>query len=431
MNFKEALIYLDQVREKGTKLALDNIQKIIDNLPLSLDNIKFIQVAGTNGKGSTSHYLSSILKESGFRAGMFTSPHLQDIRERITINKEWISKQDFADSLQSVKKISEELLRNKIIEETPTYFEHMLLTSLFYFSNNKVDFAIMEVGLGGRLDATSTLSPVISVITNISYDHTKTLGKNLTLIATEKAGIIKEGVPVICGCRTNTVANRTIKKIAEKKSAPFYNTLDKGNNISFVQESEYYNSTYSSDKQEYNFRVFMNGNHQVDNAATSIKTIEVLRTQGIDIQDNAIISGIEKNSVPGRIETFNIKRGIILDGGHNEESIKALSGYLKERQKKDLTLIFGVLRDKKYKKMIKYLEPFVKNIIITEPISPRALPAEKLEKAFSENSTSVQKNLRSALEEAFKFNKEILITGSLYLAGEMRALVTGGFKDGS
>lgn len=431
MNFKEALIYLDQVREKGTKLALDNIQKIIDNLPISLDNIRFIQVAGTNGKGSTSHYLSSILTESGFRAGMFTSPHLQNLRERITINKKWIAEKDFADSLQSVKNISEELFKNNIIEETPTYFEHMLLTSLFYFYNNKVDFAIMEVGLGGRLDATSTLSPEISVITNISYDHTKTLGKSLTMIATEKGGIIKEGVPVVCGCKTNTIANRTIRKIAEKKSSPFFNTFDKKNKISFVQGSEYYNSTYSSDKQDYNFKVFMNGKHQVSNAATSIKTIEVLQSQGINIPESAIISGIEKNSVPGRIETFNIKKGIILDGGHNEESIKALSGYLKEKHKKDLTLIFGVLRDKKYKKMIKYLMPFVKNIIITEPISPRALPAEKLNEAFSENNTTVQKNLRSALEEAFKFNKEILITGSLYLAGEMRALVTGGFKDGS
>ncbi len=431
MNFKEALIYLDKVRENGTKLALDNIQKIIDNLPISLDNIKFIQVAGTNGKGSTSHYISSILKESGFRAGMFTSPHLQDLRERITINKEWISKQDFADSLESVKKVSEELLGKNIIEEIPTYFEHMLLSSLFYFYKKKVDFAVMEVGLGGRLDATSTLSPVISVITNISYDHTKTLGKSLSMIATEKAGIIKEGVPIICSCRTNTVSNRTIRKIAEKKASPFFNTFDKNNNVSFIRESEYYDSTYSSDQQEYKFRVFMNGKHQVDNAATSIKTIEILKSQGINIPKIAIISGIEKNSVPGRIETFNINKGVILDGGHNEESIKALSGYLKEKQKKDLTLIFGVLRDKKYKKMIGYLKPFVKNIIITEPISPRALPVEKLEKAFPEDSTIVQKNLKSALEEAFKFKNEILITGSLYLAGEMRALVTGGFKDGS
>jgi len=431
MNFKEALSYLEYVHEKGTKLALDNIQKIIDNLPVSLDKIRFIQVAGTNGKGSTSHYLTSILKESGYRVGMFTSPHLQSLRERITLNKEWISENDFTESLLKVKEVSEKLLKKKIINEPPTYFEHMLLISLFYFFKKEVDFAVMEVGLGGRLDATSTLSPVISVITNISYDHTKTLGRNLASIASEKAGIIKDGVPVICGCKTNTVANRTIKRKAEEKSAPFFNANDKHNKISYVQESDYYNSSYKTNQGEYNFRVFMNGNHQVSNAATSIKTIEVLKSQGIDISESAIISGIEKNSVPGRIEIFNIGNGIILDGGHNEESIKALSEYLKEKKKKDLTLIFGVLRDKKYKKMIKYLEPFVKNIIVTEPVSHRALPAEKLEKVFSVKITSVQKNLKSALEEALKFNKEILITGSLYLAGEMRGLVTGGSKDGS
>jgi len=431
MNFKEALYYLEQVREKGTKLALDNIQRIIDNLPISLDKIHFIQVAGTNGKGSTSHYLTSILNKSGYKTGMFTSPHLQDLRERITINKEWISEQDFADSILKVKEVSEKLLKNKIIEETPTYFEHMLLTSLFYFFKHQVDFAVMEVGLGGRLDATSTLSPVITIITNISYDHTKTLGKSLALIAAEKAGIIKNGIPVICGCRTNTAANRTVKKIAEEKAAPFFNSFDKKNSVSFTQKNEYYDSTYLSDSGKYQFRVFMNGNHQVSNAATAIKTIEVLNNRGFDISSPAIISGIEQNSVPGRIETFNIKNGIILDGGHNEESIKALSGYLKEKKKKDLTLIFGVLRDKKYRKMIKYLEPYIQNIIITEPVSPRALPAEKLAKEFKEKKTYIQKNLKLALEEAYRFKNEILITGSLYLAGEMRALVTGGINDGS
>ena len=431
MNFKEALYYLEQVREKGTKLALDNIQRIIDNLPISLDKIHFIQVAGTNGKGSTSHYLTSILSKSGYKTGMFTSPHLQDLRERITINKEWISEQDFADSILKVKEVSEKLLKNKIIEETPTYFEHMLLTSLFYFFKHQVDFAVMEVGLGGRLDATSTLSPVITIITNISYDHTKTLGKSLALIAAEKAGIIKNGIPVICGCRTNTAANRTVKKIAEEKAAPFFNSFDKKNSVSFTQKNEYYDSTYLSDSGKYQFRVFMNGNHQVSNAATAIKTIEVLNNRGFDISSPAIISGIEQNSVPGRIETFNIKNGIILDGGHNEESIKALSGYLKEKKKKDLTLIFGVLRDKKYRKMIKYLEPYIQNIIITEPVSPRALPAEKLAKEFKEKKTYIQKNLKLALEEAYRFKNEILITGSLYLAGEMRALVTGGINDGS
>ncbi|MEN8221871.1 MAG: folylpolyglutamate synthase/dihydrofolate synthase family protein [Acidobacteriota bacterium] len=429
MNFKEALSYLEQVREKGTKLALDNIQKIIDNLPVSLDNIHFIQVAGTNGKGSTSHYLTSILKESGYRTGMFTSPHLQDLRERITINKKWISEKDFAGSILKVKEVSEELLRKKIINETPTYFEHMLLTSLFYFHKNNVDFAVMEVGLGGRLDATSTLSPVITIITNISYDHTKTLGKSLASIAAEKAGIIKNGVPVICGCRTNTAANRTVKNIAKEKSAPFFNTFDKKNTVSFVQKNDYYDSTYLSDSGKYRFRVFMNGNHQVSNAATSIKTIEVLNTRGFDIPSTAILSGIERNSVPGRIETFNIRDGIILDGGHNEESIKALSEYLNEKKKRDLTLIFGVLRDKKYRRMIKHLEPYVKNIIITEPVSPRALPAETLQKEFKEKKTLIKKNLGSALEEAFRFKNEILITGSLYLAGEMRNLVTGGIND--
>jgi len=431
MTFEEALAYLEQVREKGTKLALDNIQKIIDHLPLSLDKIKFIQVAGTNGKGSTSHFLTSILKEAGYRTGMFTSPHLQDLRERITINKEWITGQEFADSIEKVKENSEELLQKGIVKETPTYFEHMLLTSLFHFQKNEVDFAVMEVGLGGRLDATSALTPMISIITNISYDHTKTLGKSLTQIAAEKAGIIKSGIPVICGCKTNTAANRTVRSIAGEKSAPFFNAFDGKNRVTMSYCDDHYNAVYETDREKYKFRVFMNGNHQVLNAAASIRAIEVLKEKGVHIPLHTVIAGIENNRVPGRIETFNVRDGIILDGGHNEESIKALSRYLNEKKKKDLTLIFGVLRDKKYRRMINYLKPFVKHVIITEPVSPRALPAEVLEKEFREKRTSVQKNLRKALEEAFMFRNEILITGSLYLAGEMRSLVMGGIKDGS
>jgi len=425
MNFKEALEYLEFVRERGTKLALDNIQKIVDNLPVSLNSIKFIQVAGTNGKGSTSHYLTSILKESGFIVGMFTSPHLQNLRERITINKEWITEDDFANSLNKVKIICKKLLKEKIIDEFPTYFEHMFLASLFYFSKNRVNFAIMEVGLGGRLDATSTLFPVVAVITNISYDHTKTLGKKLSSIATEKAGIIKSGVPVVCSCNTRTISNRIIKKIASEKSAPFYNTFDSNNKIEFTEESDFYKASYSSENGHYNFKVFMNGNHQVGNAATAIKVIEVLKSLGIKISTKKTILGIEKNSVPGRIETFHSNKGIIIDGGHNEESIKVLSQYLKEKKKYNLTLIFGVLRDKKYKKMVKHLMPYVKEVIVTEPISPRALSAEVLKKAFFPVKATIHKNLKSALEEALSFNKEILITGSLYLAGEMRNLVTG------
>lgn len=426
MSYKDALGYLGLVRENGTKMALNNIQKIINNLPFSLDDINFIQVAGTNGKGSTSHFITSVLKNCGKKAGLFTSPHLQDLRERITINKKWISKDEFSESIFDVKEISENLLKKGVIENIPTFFEHLFLTSLFYFKKKRVDFAVMEVGLGGRLDATSTLSPVISVITNISYDHTKTLGKRISDIAREKGGIIKKGVPVVCGCPAGSAATRTISGIAENMGSRVFNVTDRNNILKFKEGENFYLASYETEKEEYNFKVFLNGKHQVRNAAAAIKVIEILQDKGFSFPKTDIEYGIEINSVPGRIEEFNTDPKIIIDGGHNEASIRALRDFLFEREKKDLTLVFGVLRDKKYKKMASYLEPFSSDIILTEPVSNRALPAEELKKVFKSDRIYIKKNLRDALMLAKQINKEILITGSLYLAGEMRNLVSGG-----
>ena len=279
MNYTQALDYLQDVQERGAKLSLANIQNIIDNLPFDLSHIKFIQVAGTNGKGSTAHFLTSILQYAGNKVGLFTSPHLQDIRERITINKGWISKEDFALCLFQVKKIAEELLRKKAIDNMPTFFEHIFLTSLYYFKRNRVDYAVLEVGLGGRLDATSTVTPEVSVITNISFDHTKTLGKRIKDIAAEKAGIIKKHVPVVCGCSVYSTANRVIKNTSAARNAPFYNVFDAKNRLETGKKNGSHHCIYTTGSGTYTFDVHLNGCHQTKNAATAIKAIEILNAK--------------------------------------------------------------------------------------------------------------------------------------------------------
>ena len=253
MDYHTGLEYLQQVQHLGAKLEIETIQKIISNLPFNLKNIKFIQVAGTNGKGSTSHFITSIIQTAGYKAGLFTSPHLQNIRERITINKNWISRDAFAKSLSEVKDISQDLHKKGIIPSLPTFFEHIFLTSLHHFYLNQVDFVILEVGLGGRLDATSTITPCASVITNISYDHTKTLGKRISEIAAEKAGIIKTAVPVVCGCNTRSVSNRVIRDIALKKGATFHNVIDKQNSLQLNHLGRFYKGIYSTPDNEYKF----------------------------------------------------------------------------------------------------------------------------------------------------------------------------------
>jgi dihydrofolate synthase/folylpolyglutamate synthase len=436
MNYTQALEYLKDMQERGAKLSLVNIQNIIDNLPFDISNMKFIQVAGTNGKGSTAHFLTSILQSAGNKVGLFTSPHLQDIRERITINKGWISKEDFASCLFQVKKISEDLLRKKLIENMPTFFEHIFLTAIYYFFKDGVEYAVLEVGLGGRLDATSTLTPDISVITNISYDHTKTLGKRIKDIAAEKAGIIKKQVPVVCGCSVYSTSNRVIKKTAAEKNAPFYNVTDAKNKLESQKKNGFYRCTYTTEIGRYAFEVHLNGDHQTKNAAAAIKVVETLNAKNGNpkIPDESIYEGIVKNFVPARIEIINSSPAVILDGGHNVESIKALRDFLVQEKKKDLTLVFGVLRDKKYKKMISLLLPFAKNVIITEPVSKRALPAEDLVKHF--NKQKIESNLDihiemkkkpgDAFQAANRLREDILITGSLYLAGVMRNFINGG-----
>ncbi len=429
MNYIEAQEYLKSIQELGAKLTLDNISCIIKNLPFDISGIKFIQVGGTNGKGSTSHCITSILQHAGYKAGLFTSPHLQDIRERITINKEWISEKDFADSLSEIKHIVTGMEKTGTIENIPTFFEHIFLTSLHYFYKKGVDFAILEVGLGGRLDATSTITPAANVITNVSLEHTKTLGPRISDISREKSGIIKKGVPVICGCNKLSVSTRIVKQTAQELEAPFLMVNNRNNKIEYTVTDEGYNCSYSTDYGEtYDYQVTLNGKHQTQNAAAAIRVIEALkRYSSVDISKEAIAEGIKNNFIPGRIEYIKTDNGgVILDGGHNLACAAVLSDYLKQKNLKNMTLIFGVLRDKKFNRMVEMLSPFIKRVIITEPISKRALEAEKLLPLFAGKECIIRKGLREAYSESRKYPETTLITGSLYLAGEMRNIILEG-----
>jgi dihydrofolate synthase/folylpolyglutamate synthase len=435
MDYEEVLEYLRLVEQKGPNLELDNTRRIIEHFPFPLDNISFIQVAGTNGKGSTAYFLASILNAAGAKVGVFTSPHLHDVRERTTINNRWISKTDFSSCLWEIKELAEGLLRRGIITDTPTYFEYTFLVSLTYFCREKVDAAILEVGLGGRLDATSSITPGLSVITGISRDHTAALGDRVKDIAAEKAGIIKKGVPVVCGCRIQAISNTVIKERARALHAPFYNVIDAKNRL-LVEDLDTiepagqtgYRCQYLTEAGNYTFDVHVNGKHQARNAAAAVKVTQLLNRMGFNIPAQAVQNGIKNTRIPARIE---VVEKVILDGGHNVESIRGLSDFLEQKRKRRLTLIFGVLKDKDYKQMARLLFPFIENVILTEPMSSRALPAEKLVPLFNNHAPAkpnllVQKDLKKALQAARKWQEEILVTGSFYLVGEMRHIIMYG-----
>jgi dihydrofolate synthase/folylpolyglutamate synthase len=422
--------YLEKLQGENSKLSLDNIGRIIANLPFAVGAVKYIQVAGTNGKGSTSHFIAAILRSSGRRVGLFTSPHLQDVRERIRLNGRIISRRDFAVAVSAVDAVGQELLRRQVIANQPTFFETIFLAALYHFNKSRADWAVLEVGLGGRLDATSTIIPEVAVITNIARDHTQILGKSLAAIAREKAGICKENVPLVCGCPHGSNAGRVIGRAAWGKKAPFHEVFRGRRPLQVEKKRRSYLCRYRSGCRQYDFRVYLQGRHQTVNAAVAVKTVDVLKGLGWDIPLPAISRGIKNMFIPARIEFLGGRPPVILDGGHNPDGIRALVDFLREENIGAFTLIFGVLGDKHYPAMARQLAPLAAYVILTAPPGARALAPGKLLPFFKKTNCRIEMNFSKALAIAKKQKRIIIICGSLYLAGAMRTAVCGGKKYG-
>jgi dihydrofolate synthase/folylpolyglutamate synthase len=430
MRYEAAVDYLKKTRGENCKLSLDNIQRIIRQAPYAAGAVKYVQVAGTNGKGSTAHFLASILKRSGRRVGLFTSPHLQDVRERIRVDGRPISRADFARSLSAVRALSEELLAARAVANLPTFFETLFLAALHHFSARRTDWAVLEVGLGGRLDATSTVTPELAVITNISLDHTNILGKTLAAIAREKAGIIRKGVPLVCGCPPRSRGARVIRAVARARKAPLEEVYAPPRRLEVEKKGNGYSCRYLAAGREYRFHVAQKGRHQAGNAAVAVAAIDALRRDGWKISDEAVRSGIRGMFIPARLETLPTRPPLILDGGHNRAGIRALVEYLREENIRGFTLLFGVLRDKQYAAMARLLAPLAGHVVLSEPASERALPPEKLVRFFPGKDCRVERDNARALAIAKKFKRTIIICGSLYLVGGMREIALGGKKHG-
>ncbi|MCP5047115.1 MAG: hypothetical protein GY940_08070, partial [bacterium] len=371
MNYQTVLDYLKDIELMGVKPELETARTILGHLPRAegFSSIRFIQVAGTNGKGSTSHFLAGILRTAGYRVGLFTSPHLNDIRERVLINHRLVSEPAFAAGVTAVKETSEKLLAAGSIDRMPTYFEYTFLTAIYCFLVHPVEVIILEVGLGGRWDATTAIRPDVSVITTISHDHTAMLGTRLRDIAAEKAGIIKEAVPVICGCPPRTHAFQVIKTIAQQRNAPFHPVFNSSNKLEINPDNSAYHCTYTTTgphptgPRTDTFDIRLNGSHQALNAAIAVKALRVLSAvTPITIPSESIGPGIEGTTLPARIEIFDTTPPVIVDGGHNVQSVTALTRFLSEKNKSGLTLIFGVLDDKNYPRMIRLLLPYTRSV---------------------------------------------------------------------
>ncbi len=413
MDYPEVLNCLNTKQENLLNISFDNINNFVNYYKDNLKEIRFIQVAGTNGKGSVANFISAILIGHSYKCGLFTSPHYSDVRERIAVNGNLIDKQDFAILFQEVQSLTKKLIQKEIIESELSYFETLFIISLMYFVKEKVDYAVLEVGLGGRLDATSTIIPLVHVITNISLEHTNILGDTLEKIALEKALILKED-SIIVTSQEKGSARDVIKKVAKDKKNKFIDVIDEKNIIIQDDKGVYF---YKSDKNEYKIELKVVGKHQVLNCATAIRAVEELPFQ---INKDLTQKSISECFLLGRIEKIGENPAIYIDGSHNSESVSALSTFLKEHNFSDMTLIFGILKDKNYIDVIKQLEPFIGRVILCQVSSDRALESSFLYKYFTVKEKYIEDDYAKALKRALSFNKTILICGSIYLAGLMR-----------
>ena len=382
MTFEESLAWLYSTQQFGIKLGLENIKRLLAALGSPETKFLSIHVAGTNGKGSVCVMMDSILRKAGRHCGLTTSPHLVDFCERIRVNGEMIPRSAVADGLTRIREISAGW------EHSPTFFEINIALAFDWFARTDCEIAVVETGMGGRLDATNVLRPLVSVITPIALDHTQWLGSTLAAIAGEKAGIIKEGIPVVSAPQ-EIEAHEVLQKTAEARSAA----------IHFVTEPV------------LGVAPGIPGDHQLWNAALAVKALEVA---GVFPSQDLIREGIEKVFWPGRFQIVNDR--FVLDGAHNIHAARALCETWRARfGDSKPTIIFGVLRDKEFGSILDLLSTLSAQFIYVPVRSERSLPPEEL---ASLHPGRICPSLQEALAAVADSEGPVLITGSLFLVGE-------------
>jgi dihydrofolate synthase/folylpolyglutamate synthase len=409
------------LRRFGIILGLETIQSILDGLGHPHRDYACIHVAGTNGKGSVAATLSSILFESGYKVGLYTSPHLVRFNERILINNRQISNNEVVKSYQAVKRVHHG-------DRSPTFFEFATAMALYAFSRHRVDWAVIETGMGGRYDATNVVRPAVSIITNVSLEHRDYLGDTLAKIAGEKAGIIKPSTPVITGVRQKQV-RAVVQQVARKKSAPLF-LLGKDFNIRRNPSGQF---SYSGIENSWRrLRTPLLGRFQVQNAALALATCELLSRDGASISGENVRQGLANTRWGGRLEIVSHRPLVILDGAHNLIAARNLAKFINENLLgRMITIVIGILDDKPYRSMLNSLLPPCSRAIITRARTGRALPPQKLYDVATKHLSNVKivpdvaAAARQAIETAAP-DSVVCIAGSLYVVGEVKEAIEKG-----
>jgi dihydrofolate synthase / folylpolyglutamate synthase len=418
------------------KFGLRNMRTLLHALGSPHHAYSSIHVAGTNGKGSVCAMLDSILRASGRRVGLFTSPHLASIRERMKINGRDISPAEFTKSYERVARTIRQLQGTRHLPSHPTYFETITAIAFDYFARAKVDVAVVEVGMGGRLDSTNLITPVASLITNIDFDHERFLGNTIRAIAREKAGIIKTGVPVVTGARRED-ALRVIREVAHSRDAPFRHARSRARISSIKLDLNRCRFSLTTPGGRYEeLDLSLAGRHQIDNAVLAIRGLEECCERGLSVSRADIITGLRTVRWPGRFERVSTRPEIFVDGAHNPAGARALRRVVETLLGgRKIILIYGAMRDKAIREVFDQLEPIATQIIFTRPAIHRAATPEEVFCQAGEPGcpSYLARNFPLALKLAQHLAKRtstILITGSLYLVGEARRILKRGDIEG-
>ncbi|WP_432408597.1 bifunctional folylpolyglutamate synthase/dihydrofolate synthase [Wukongibacter sp. M2B1] len=425
MNYNEALDYIHSTYKFGSKLGLENIRDLLELMGNPQESLKFIHVAGTNGKGSTSTFISEILIEEGYSVGLFTSPYLEEFTERIRINGDNIPKDDLAEATKIVKENVDTMLANG--KQHPTEFEIVTAIALLHYKLKKVDYVVLEVGLGGRLDSTNVIeNTLVSVITPIALDHTQYLGETLDKIAYEKAGIIKNESLVVVHPQDDKAMNMIEKVSADKKSKLFIaptKTIE-------IKRYDEYGIIFDVEvigKKYCDLEIGLLGKHQVNNATVALMAIKILsECHGINISETSIRNGFKKAKWPGRLEVLRRKPTLLIDGAHNIHGAKALKRAIEETFKYDkLIAVIGVLGDKDVDGILKEIIPLCNEVIITKPNNPRAISLDLLKEKIEALDKNVEmfEEIGKAVDRSLEISGEndlVLYCGSLYMIGDIR-----------
>jgi len=412
--------WLSSLELFGIKLGLDAMRAISRALDTPERRWKAVHIAGTNGKGSVAALTAHALQSAGHSTGRYTSPHLLHLEERIVINGRPVAEADLDASLARVRDAAEKLRQDGTLQAHPTFFEVTTAAAFDVFRTAGVEMGVIEVGLGGRFDATNILQPIATAITTIDYDHEQHLGSTLRQIAFEKAGILKPGVPAVIG-RMAGDARHEVERIAIERRAPLVDATT-GSSVHAVRRGGLTRLTLDTPVRQYGpLEMSLRGAHQIPNALVAVRLVETLESLGVAVGHSALESALRETRWPARLDLRSLPDGrqVLIDGAHNPAGAAALAAYIVDEWPQGVPIVFGAMADKDLAQMLAALGPVARPLVLTAAPGKRAADPADLDRIARERGIEpvVEPSLRSAIEHAWRHGSLIVVAGSLYLAG--------------